>query len=483
METRARDADRRGLRARRRGGVSRAARPRSSASCSRAPTAARSRSAAAASSPSGSARRSGATSSSGCRSTPRRPGGGSRARDRPLARARGRRAPAGGARCRSTRSSPTRSCRWRDRAIVDAGAALDPGARRSAGRNAAALGGELPPASTRSSSAAGLLGAGWWPLEGRRFCVSRQRPWRALRRAAWSRWPPGSRSRRARARRRSAEAERVLGELAEAGMTRDDHVVALGGGVVGDLAGFCAAHLPARRRRSSRCRPRWSPRSTRPTAARPGSTCPQGKNYVGAYHQPAAVHRRHRRRSRRCRATELAAGFVEVLKTGLLAGGALWERVRAIEALDPEPSSTTSSSPAPATSARWSPPTSATRACATCSTSATRSATRSRRRPATAATATARRSGWACWRRCDSPRRRELRDEVAGDPRAPRSADRGSTRAIGRRRASSRRSQRDKKRTAEGVGFVLLSAAGRAAHRAAGRARIGSGPPWRSCIG
>ena len=29
------------------------------------------------------------------------------------------------------------------------------------------------------------------------------------------------------------------------------------------------------------------------------------------------------------------AGFVEVLKTGLLAGGALWERVRAIEALDP----------------------------------------------------------------------------------------------------------------------------------------------------
>ncbi len=39
-----------------------------------------------------------------------------------------------------------------------------------------------------------------------------------------------------------AEAERVLRELARAGMTREDHVVALGGGVVGDLAGFCA-HL------------------------------------------------------------------------------------------------------------------------------------------------------------------------------------------------------------------------------------------------
>ena len=34
-------------------------------------------------------------------------------------------------------------------------------------------------------------------------------------------------------------------------------------------------------------------------------------------------------------AEELAAGFVEALKTGLLAGGALWERVRAIEALEP----------------------------------------------------------------------------------------------------------------------------------------------------
>jgi shikimate kinase/3-dehydroquinate synthase len=34
-------------------------------------------------------------------------------------------------------------------------------------------------------------------------------------------------------------------------------------------------------------------------------------------------------------ADELAAGFVEALKTGLLAGGALWDRVRTIESLDP----------------------------------------------------------------------------------------------------------------------------------------------------
>jgi shikimate kinase / 3-dehydroquinate synthase len=33
---------------------------------------------------------------------------------------------------------------------------------------------------------------------------------------------------------------------------------------------------------------------------------------------------------------ELAAGFVEVVKTGLIAGGELWERVRSIDMIDPE---------------------------------------------------------------------------------------------------------------------------------------------------
>ena len=41
-------------------------------------------------------------------------------------------------------------------------------------------------------------------------------------------------------------AEFVLRRLAQAGAERGDLVVAVGGGVVGDLAGFCAADLPAR---------------------------------------------------------------------------------------------------------------------------------------------------------------------------------------------------------------------------------------------
>jgi shikimate kinase/3-dehydroquinate synthase len=63
-----------------------------------------------------------------------------------------------------------------------------------------------------------------------------------------------------------------------------------------------------------------------------GVDLPEGKNYAGAYHLPAAVIS-----DTATLATlpgeELAAGFVEVLKTGLLAGGALWERVRGLDSL------------------------------------------------------------------------------------------------------------------------------------------------------
>jgi shikimate kinase/3-dehydroquinate synthase len=130
-----------------------------------------------------------------------------------------------------------------------------------------------------------------------------------------------------------AEAERVLRELARAGMTREDHIVALGGGVVGDLAGFCAATYQ-----------RGVPVVQAPTTlvaqvdsaygGKTGVDLPEGKNYVGAYHMPEAVLADTSTLATLAR-EELAAGFVEVLKTGLLAGGDLWERVRTVESLDP----------------------------------------------------------------------------------------------------------------------------------------------------
>ena len=97
-----------------------------------------------------------------------------------------------------------------------------------------------------------------------------------------------ARSRPARRHKTLATAERVLRALAAAGLDHDDHVVALGGGVVGDLAGFCAAVYQ-----------RGVPVVQVPTTlvaqvdsaygGKTGVDLPEGKNYVGAYHQPAAV--------------------------------------------------------------------------------------------------------------------------------------------------------------------------------------------------
>jgi shikimate kinase / 3-dehydroquinate synthase len=128
-----------------------------------------------------------------------------------------------------------------------------------------------------------------------------------------------------------AEAERVLRELADAGARRDDGVLALGGGVVGDLAGFCAATYQ-----------RGIPVAHLPTTlvaqvdsaygGKTGVDLPEAKNYVGAYHQPVAV-LADTRALTTLPAEEMAAGYAEVLKTALIAGGPLWDRVRALENL------------------------------------------------------------------------------------------------------------------------------------------------------
>jgi shikimate kinase / 3-dehydroquinate synthase len=129
------------------------------------------------------------------------------------------------------------------------------------------------------------------------------------------------------------ELQGVLEQLAEAEMTREDHIAALGGGVVGDLAGFCA-HIYQRGVPVVQVPTTLVAQVDSAYGGKTGVNIPQGKNYVGAYHPPAAV-----LADPTALATlpqrELAAGFVEALKTGLLAGGALWERMRTIEALDP----------------------------------------------------------------------------------------------------------------------------------------------------
>ena len=124
-----------------------------------------------------------------------------------------------------------------------------------------------------------------------------------------------------------ATAEEVLRALAAAGAGRGDVIAAVGGGVVGDLAGFCAAIY----QRGVRCVQVPTTLVAQVDSAYGGKTgvdLPEGKNYAGAYHQPSAVI---------CDPAALetlppeehAAGYAEVVKTALIAGGSLWARVRA----------------------------------------------------------------------------------------------------------------------------------------------------------
>jgi shikimate kinase / 3-dehydroquinate synthase len=122
-----------------------------------------------------------------------------------------------------------------------------------------------------------------------------------------------------------ATAERVWTALMRAGATRADHVAGVGGGVVGDLAGFVAATYQ-----------RGVPVVHVPTTivaqvdsaygGKTGVDLPEAKNYVGAYHQPAGV-LVDPGVLETLPPAERAAGYAEVVKTALIAGGPLWERI------------------------------------------------------------------------------------------------------------------------------------------------------------
>ena len=187
---------------------------------------------------------------------------------------------------------------------------------------ATSAGGEYP-----AYVGAALLAGGFWPqaVEGRRFLVT---DGNVGRRYGDALAPlegriaimPGEQSKTV------AHAEIVWTEMVRAGMTRTDVVVALGGGVVGDLAGFCAATFQ-RGVRYVQVPTTLVAQVDSAYGGKTGVDLAEAKNYVGAYHQPSAV------------LTdvdvldslppeEVAAGYAEVVKTALIAGGELWERIR-----------------------------------------------------------------------------------------------------------------------------------------------------------
>src|SRR5215211_5439264 len=173
----------------------------------------------------------------------------------------------------------------------------------------------------------GLIASGFFhPPDGRRFVVTDERVDRNHRMGCESRIVllPGEEHKTIHG------AELVLRQLAQAGAERGDLILAVGGGVVGDLAGFCAA-IYQRGMRHVQVPTTVVAQVDSAYGGKTGVDLPEGKNYAGAYHQPAAVLADTATLASLPR-EELAAGFAEVIKTGLIAGGDLWRRVRGREA-------------------------------------------------------------------------------------------------------------------------------------------------------
>ena len=169
----------------------------------------------------------------------------------------------------------------------------------------------------------GLVAGGFFhPSDGRRFVVTDRNVAQSHPYAGdWQEVIPAGEQAKT-----PAQVEAVLRAMARAGVTRADLLAAVGGGVVGDLSGFAAATY----QRGIR----WVGVPTTLVAqvdsafgGKTGVDLPEGKNYMGVYHQPSAVVVDPDALTTLPQ-SEAAAGYAEVVKTALIAGGRLWARVR-----------------------------------------------------------------------------------------------------------------------------------------------------------
>jgi 3-dehydroquinate synthase len=132
--------------------------------------------------------------------------------------------------------------------------------------------------------------------------------------------------------------ERILDRLADKGANRDTTLIALGGGVVGDITGFAAA-----------CYMRGVDFVQVPTTllaqvdssvgGKTGVNHPRGKNLIGAFHQPRVV-MIDTDTLKRLPDRELKAGLAEVIKHGAIIDAEFFswleDNIEALIARDPE---------------------------------------------------------------------------------------------------------------------------------------------------
>ena len=120
-----------------------------------------------------------------------------------------------------------------------------------------------------------------------------------------------------------AQLIRIYDVALEAGLERSSFLLALGGGVIGDLTGYAAATYL-----------RGVPFVQVPTTllamvdsavgGKTGINMPQGKNLIGAFHQPSLVIA-DTPCLRSLPLREFSAGLAEVVKYGMIADPALWD--------------------------------------------------------------------------------------------------------------------------------------------------------------
>lgn len=104
--------------------------------------------------------------------------------------------------------------------------------------------------------------------------------------------------------------------LLETGLERGDAVIALGGGVIGDLAGFAASIL-RRGIKMVQIPTSLLAQVDSSVGGKTGINTPQGKNLIGAFHQPSLVLADTDVLST-LSVRQLRAGYAEVAKYGLL---------------------------------------------------------------------------------------------------------------------------------------------------------------------
>ena len=117
--------------------------------------------------------------------------------------------------------------------------------------------------------------------------------------------------------------ERVCDAVLDARIERGDLVVALGGGVVGDLAGFAAA-VVRRGVRLVQIPTTLLSQVDSSVGGKTGINARQGKNLVGAFHQPSLV-LADTALLDTLPMRELKAGYAEVVKYGLIDGPGFFE--------------------------------------------------------------------------------------------------------------------------------------------------------------